>query len=217
MRPARPTVFLISAWCVFIGGLVAIALLVPAGPFRRTSSDLFMCLIPLFANSCLLYNAASPYRRRNTFWMLLAMGCTLWLAGILVRTYGQLVVHQDEYVPFYLDLLFFLHTVPFMAALALAPHARKMRETLRFGLLDLLLLSILWLYVYIFAAMPWKTVWPDSALFNSRDVGSYMVENLVVAIGFGFLFFRAKGAWRTIYGNIFGATPLYIIGYVWAT
>jgi signal transduction histidine kinase len=89
-----------------------------------------------------------------------------------------------------------------------------MRETLRFGLLDLILLSILWLYVYIFAAMPWKTIWPDTALFNSRDVFSYMIENFVVVIGFGLLYFRAKGTWRTIYGHLFGATSLYIIGFV---
>jgi signal transduction histidine kinase len=216
MKSSRSSALILGAWLFFAGGYMVVGLLLPHDSTQTALSYLLACLIPLFANTTLLWNAASPYRRRNAFWMLLALGCTLWLAGILVRTYGQLVVHQDEYVPFYLDLLFFLHTVPFMAALALAPHARKMRETLRFGLLDLLLLSILWLYVYIFAAMPWKTVWPDSALFNSRDVGSYMVENLVVAIGFGFLFFRAKGAWRTIYGHIFGATSLYIVGYVLA-
>lgn len=129
-------------------------------------------------------------------------------------TYLRLVLRGISYSPFYVDLLFFLHTVPFMAALALAPHARKMRETLRFGLLDLLLLSILWLYVYIFAAMPWKTIWPDAALFNSRDVGSYMVENLVVVIGFGLLFFRTKGGWQRVYGHLFGATSLYLVGFI---
>jgi signal transduction histidine kinase len=216
MKSSRSSVLILGAWLFFAGGYVVIGLLFPRGSTQTALSYLLACLIPLFANSALLWNAASPYRRRNAFWMLLALGCTLWLAGILVRTYAQLVVHQDAYVPFYLDLLFFLHTVPFMAALALAPHARKMRETLRFGLLDLLLLSILWLYVYIFAAMPWKTVWPDSALFNSRDIGSYMVENLVVAIGFGFLYFRAKGTWRTIYGHLFGATSLYIVGFILA-
>ena len=216
MKSSRSSVLILGAWLFFAGGYVLVGLLLPRGSTQTAISYLFACLIPLFANTTLLWNAASPYRRRNAFWMLLALGCTLWLAGILVRTYAQLVVHQDAYVPFYLDLLFFLHTVPFMAALALAPHARKMRETLRFGLLDLLLLSILWLYVYIFAAMPWKTVWPDSALFNSRDIGSYMVENLVVAIGFGFLYFRAKGTWRIIYGHLFGATSLYIVGFILA-
>src|SRR6202161_2387717 len=217
MKSARSLSLILGAWLFFAGGYAVVGLLVPRGSTQTALSYLLACLTPLFANTALRWDASTAYRRRNAFWMLLALARTLWLAGILVLTYGQLVVGLTGYIPFYIDLLFFLHTVPFMAALALAPHARKMRETLRFGLLDLLLLSILWLYVYIFAAMPWKTVWPDSALFNSRDVGSYMVENLVVAIGFGFLFFRAKGAWRTIYGHIFGATSLYIIGYVWAT
>ena len=102
--------------------------------------------------------------------MLLALGCTLWLAGILVLVYNEFERGQRDQPTFAADLLFFLHTVPFMASLALMPHARKMRETLRFGLIDLLLLAVLWLYVYIFAAMPWKIVAPDRALFYSRDL-----------------------------------------------
>jgi signal transduction histidine kinase len=214
MKSSRFSVLILGVWVFFVGGYAIVGLLVPRGSTQTAMSYLFACLTPLFANTALLWNAATPYRRRNAFWMLLALGCTLWLAGILVLSYSQLVVGRVGYVPFYIDLLFFLHTVPFMAALALAPHARKMRETLRFGLLDLLLLSILWLYVYLFAAMPWKTVWPDFLLFNSRDVSSYMVENLVVVIGFGLLFFRSHGTWRRIYGHLFGATSLYIVGFV---
>ena len=93
--------------------------------------------------------------------MLLALGCTFWLAGILVMVYNEFDRGNTVQPTFAADLLFFLHTVPFMASLALMPHARKMRETLRFGLIDLLLLGVLWLYVYIFAAMPWKIVSPD--------------------------------------------------------
>jgi signal transduction histidine kinase len=214
MKSSQSSALIWGAWLFFAGGYVVVGLLLPPGLTQTALSYFLACLIPLFANTTLLWNAASPYRRRNGFWMLLALGCTLWLAGMLVITYERLVIQQASRSPFYVDLLFFLHTVPFMAALALAPHARKMRETLRFGLLDLILLSILWLYVYIFAAMPWKSVWPDSALFNSRDVGSYMVENLVVVIGFGLLFFRSKGSWRTIYGHLFGATSLYLVGFV---
>ena len=99
-----------------------------------------------------------------------------------------------------------------MASLALMPHARKMRETLRFGLIDLLLLAVLWLYVYIFAAMPWKMVSPDRALFYSRDLTSYLIENLVVATGFGVLFFRTRGSWRKVYGHLCGAFSLYVAG-----
>ena len=214
MKWSRSTFFLCAAWIVFVGGFAAIPALVPAGNFRGTASDLLECMVPLFANSCLLWNAASSYRRRNSFWMFLALGCTLWLFGHLVFTYQRWAVHGDVHAPFAGDSLLFLHTVPFMASLALVPHARKMRETLRYGLIDFLLLSFLWLYVYIFAAMPWKVVSPNPELFHSRDFVSYLLENLVVAIGFGLLFLRTRGSWRTVYGHLFGAASLYVTGMI---
>jgi signal transduction histidine kinase len=216
MKFSRSSALILGAWIFFVGGYAAASLLLPHSSGLTTFSDLLESLVPLFANACLLSNAASPYRRRNAFWMLLALGCTLWLAGQLVWTYQELQLKRDVQSPFSGDLLFFLHTVPLMAALALAPHARKMRETLRYGFLDLLLLAILWLYVYIFAAMPWKTAWHNSELFRTRDLETYMVENLVVVIGFGILFLRTRGGWRIIYGHLFGATTLYAVGFLWA-
>jgi signal transduction histidine kinase len=212
MKFSRSAILILGAWAFFLGGYAAAALLLPHGMTRSTICDLLECLVPLFANTCLLWNAASPYRRRNAFWMLLALGCALWLAGELIVTYEELQLHRQVQSPFPGDILFFLHVVPWMAAVALVPHARKMRETLRYGFLDLLLLATLWLYVYIFAAMPWKTVWPDAELFRQRDLQVYMVENLIVVAGFGVLSLRAKGAWRTIYLNIFGAMLLYNFG-----
>jgi len=214
MKSSRSYGMIAGAWLFFVGGFAVAALTLPRGPVLTAFSDLFECLVPLFANTCLLWNAASPYRRRNAFWMLLAAGCTLWLAGQLIWTYNELGLHRVVHSPFPGDLVFFLHTVPFMAALALAPHARKMRETLRFGLIDLLLLAILWLTVYVFAAMPWSLIDPNPTLFRLRDLESYLVENLVVVIGFGVLFLRTRGAWRVVYGHLFGATSLYTGGFL---
>jgi len=214
MKFSRSAILIVGAWVFFLGGYAAAALLLPHGPARSTICDLLECLVPLFANTCLLWNAASPYRRRNAFWMLLALGCALWLAGELVVTYQELQLHRQVESPFPGDILFFLHIVPWMAAVALVPHARKMRETLRYGLLDLVLLATLWLYVYIFAAMPWKTVWPDQDLFRQRDLQVYMVENLIVVVGFAVLSSYAKGAWRKIYLHLFGAMLLYDLGLV---
>jgi len=214
MRFFRSSVLIVGAWVVFAGGYTAASLLLPRGSAQTTYSDLTEAFVALFANTCLLWNAASPYRRRNAFWMLLALGCTFWLAGQLFWTYFELVLHRSVHSPFPGDLLFFLHTVPFMAALALMPHARKMRETLRYGFLDLLILAIVWLYVYVFVAMPWKTVWPAESVFAARDLEIYMLENMVVVVGFGILFLRSNGPWRVIYGNLFGAMSLYAGGYL---
>ena len=214
MKSSRTTILILGAWVFFVGGFLAVASLTPRVPALANFIYVIACTVPLFCNTFLLWNAASPYRRQNGFWMLLALGCTFWLTGMLVLIYAEFGLHNRRAPPFAADLLFFLHTVPFMAAIALMPHARKMRETLRFGLIDLLLLGIVWLYIYIFAAMPWKTVQPEQALFYSRDVAAYMIENLVVAAGFGFLFVRARGSWRTVYGHLFGATSLYVAGIV---
>jgi signal transduction histidine kinase len=212
MKRSRSGVLITCAWVFFVFGYLAVTLLVTRESTVAGFSYFFACVVPLFANTCLLWNAASPYRRQNGFWMLLALGCTFWLAGILVLVYMEFGPGQAPTVPFVADLLFFLHTVPFMAALALMPHARKMRETLRFGLIDFLLLAFLWLYIYVFAAMPWKVISPNRQLFHANDLISYLIENLVVAAGFGVLFLRTRGAWRTVYGNLFGASTLYVSG-----
>jgi signal transduction histidine kinase len=212
MKVSRLTVLITCAWVFFVGGYAAVTLLASRDSTVAGLSYFLACMVPLFANTCLLWNAASPYRRQNGFWMLLALGCTFWLAGILVLVYTQFSLHQETQVPFIADLLFFLHTVPFIASLALMPHARKMRETLRYGLIDFVLLAFLWLYIYVFAAMPWKVISPNPQLFHSRDLASYLIENLVVAAGFGLLFLRTRGAWRTVYGHLFGAASLYVTG-----
>ncbi len=216
MKLSRSSTIILAAWILFVGGYLLGSIAIPRGRSLTVFGDLAECIVPLFANTCLLMNAASAYRRRNAFWMLLALGCTLWLAGQLVWTYLELQTGHAYVSPFAGDLLFFLHTVPFMAALALMPHARKMGEVLRYGFLDLLLLGILWLYIYFFAVMPWKDVWPNPELFRSRDLGIYVIENMVVVIGFGILFLRTHGKWRAIYGHLFGVMSLYVVGFLWA-
>ena len=89
MKFFRSYWLIVGAWIFFVGGFALGAVLLPRGPVLTAFSDLFECLVPLFANTCLLSNASSPYRRRNAFWMLLAAGCTLWLAGQLVWTYNE--------------------------------------------------------------------------------------------------------------------------------
>jgi signal transduction histidine kinase len=214
MKFSRSSTLILSVWVLFLGGYIAASLLLPHGQALSTINDLTEAFVALFANTCLLANAASPYRRRNAFWMLLGLGCTLWLGGQLVWTYEELVLHKQVQSPFPGDILYFLHTVPFMAALALTPHRRKMRETLRYGFLDLSLLAIFWLYLYIFLATPWQAVWRDTALFRVRDLQIYVAENLVVMIGFGVLFLTSSGGWRRVYANLFGATSLYAAGFL---
>jgi signal transduction histidine kinase len=201
-------------WLVFVGAGTIISFALPAGPTRTAFADGLLCIVPLFANACLLWNAATPYRRTNTFWMLLALGCTFWLVGQLTWTYDELVLHLPTDTPSAADLVFFLHTVPMMGALALQPHARKLGASLRYGFLDLLLLAWLWTYLYAFLALPWNTVFKNQAIYTSRDFQAYLLENLFFLAGLGVLCIRARGPWRRVYAHLFGAALVYNGGFV---
>ncbi|MGA8557395.1 MAG: hypothetical protein WB630_23525, partial [Candidatus Acidiferrales bacterium] len=94
MKPSRATILIVCAWVFFVGGYAAVTFLIPRDSILAGSGYFFACLVPLFANTCLLWNAASPYKRQNGFWMLLALGCTFWLAGILFLIYNQFELHN---------------------------------------------------------------------------------------------------------------------------
>src|SRR5215469_15702502 len=210
MKLSKSTWVIIVAWAVFVGGFALLPFFLPAGPAREALANIALCIVPLFANACLLWNASSPYRRQNNFWMLLAFGCTLWLAGQLMWTYKLLVLHSVSHSITAVDVIFFLHAVPLMAALAMMPHARKMREALRYGHLDMLLLAVWWLFVYLFMVVAWSKDPANAGLANIRDLQVYLLANLVFLLGTGFFALRANREWRIIYGNLFGASCLYI-------
>jgi signal transduction histidine kinase len=212
MRLSKSSWVILVAWIVFVGGFAFISLAMHPGASQAAAGNIALCLVPLFANACLLWNASSPYRRQNDFWMLLAFGCTLWLAGQLVWTYNALVLHHVSYSLSFLDIIFFLHVVPLMAALAMMPHARKMREVLRYGHLDMLLLAVWWLFVYLFMVVAWSKDPSSAGLAHVRDKQVYVLANLVFLAGTGYFALRANKSWRVIYANLFGATAMYIAG-----
>ena len=187
------------------------SLLLKPGPALAAFGDITRCLVPLFANACLLWNAASPYRRRNTFWMLLALGCTIWLAAQMVWTYEELVLHLKAPSPFAGDMIFFLHTIPLMAALALQPHARRLGKTLRYGYLDLLLLALWWVFLYAYIVTPWQLVSPNTQVYGEKFSQIYLIEDLIFLMGLAVLCLRTKSGWRSVYLNLFGAAFLYTL------
>src|SRR2546426_6533168 len=136
MRPSLSTWWILAAWILFVGSYAGVSLLLRPGPGLTTYGDLAQCVVPLFANAGLLLNAGSSNWRRNSFWMLMALGCTLWMVAQLLWTYFEIYLHQPVPNPFTGDFIFFLHTVPMIAALALEPHKRQPEPGLRFGYLD---------------------------------------------------------------------------------
>jgi len=211
MAPSRSTKWILVSWILLVGGYAAASLLLRPGPHLTAFGDIAQCLVPLFANAGLLLNAASPNWRRNAFWMLLALGCTLWMVGQLQWTYFEVYLHQPMPNPFVGDIIYFVHTVPMIAALALKPHERQADRNLRFGYLDFTLLLLWWLYLYLFIVIPWQYVMPNVALYSHSYIVLYTVQNMVFVGGVGILCLQATDAWRTVYGHLFGAASVYTL------
>jgi signal transduction histidine kinase len=201
-------------WTAVLGGYALAAQGLQNDFDRMAFGNLVQCLVPLAANAGLLINAASPNWRRNAFWMLLGLGCTLWLGGQLLWTYWEVFLRQPVPNPFVGDVVFFLHTVPLIAALALRPHARRPDANLRFGYLDFSLLLLWWIYLYLFVVIPWQYVVEpaDVSRYGPSYNALYTTENLVFVAGLALLYWQASGEWRKIYAHLFGAAALYTLG-----
>ncbi len=211
MFSSRTLTLTVAAWAGVLG-IYALAPLVLRNEQSLTYfGDIVQCLVPLVANAGLLMNAGTPHWRRNVFWMLLAMGCTLWMIGQFQWTYYEVYLHKPLPDLYPGDVTFFLRGVPIMAALALRPHLKRGELRLRFGYLDFVLLLTWWMFLYAYAVLPWLYASPSLGQYNfAYDITSN-IQNAVIVAGFGFLWLRARGAWRLVYASLFGASGLYMV------
>src|SRR5215475_12129126 len=173
--------------------------------------DVVQCLVPLLANAGLLMNAGTPHWRRNVFWMLLAMGTTLWMIGQFQWTYFEVYLHKPLPDLYPGDVTFFLRGVPMMAALALRPHLKRGELRLRFGYLDFVLLLTWWVFLYAYAVLPWIYASPALSQYNFAYDLLTDIQNMIIVAGLGALWLRANKAWRIVYANLFGGAVMYML------
>ncbi len=217
MKPAlRGRWYVASAWLILLGGYIAVCEWVPAGAARTSAADILLCLMPLLVNGALLINAVTPDWRKRAFWMLLALGCTLWLAGQTIWTYIE--VYQHRHTPylfngshFNVDIVFYLHAIPMIAALAVQPHKRLDDRKMVYGYVDFGLILCWWLYLYVFAVIPWQYVAVDSRHYIQAFSVISLLQNLVFVGGAAHFFTQATGYWRRIYAHLAAARAIYVI------
>ena len=211
MSDARRIARLVAAWAVFLGCYAGVSFYLKPGASLSAFGDIVQCFVPLIANAGLLINAGTPHWRRNIFWMLLALSCTMWMMGLFEWTYYEIYLHREVPDPFAGDIIFFLRGIPLIAALALQPHLK--REELRMGLgyLDFALLLTWWTFVYAFFVLPWMYVSYSDAVYNYAYNVLNTLQQLVVIVGFGIFWLRTRNAWRTVYAYLFTASALYML------
>ena len=188
-----------------------VSALLPKGYFLAAFGDLTQTILLLLAVAAMLLNVSRTRGPARLFWLLLAIGCALWAAGQSLWVWYEVVLRRDVPDPFWGDGLFFLHVVPFMAALGLQPHTQQDARQVRLRALYLLLLLLWWVYLYVFIVIPWQYVYPDAGLYGSAITVLYMLENMVLLVGLGVLWLRTAGPWRKVYAQLFLASFVYMM------
>lgn len=156
-------------------------------------------------------NAWRSRRNIRSFWSLMTVGAVLWLCGQLGWVYYEVVKNTDLPDPSSIDVFFFLHVVPFLAASAMVPHKRAGGQDARthLGYFDFALLLVWWVYLYAFVVGPWQYVQHDTVTFGKTFNALYLVENLSTLAAFIYLWFASSGRWKRIYGLIAISSAIY--------
>ena len=176
------------------------------GRGSNSAANILLCLMPLLVNGALLINAVTPDWRKKSFWMLLALGCSFWMAGQIIWTYVE--VHQHRHVPYLFngDIVFFLHAIPMIAALTLQPHKHS-KDTESAPRLCGFRADPLLVDVSLRVRRDSLAIRGDGrqTITSRLSASSPLLENLVFVVGAALLSRQATGAWRRTYAHLAGA------------
>lgn len=204
-------IWLLGAWAVFLALYAAVGHFLGPGTKLSSFGDVVQCFIPLLANAGLLINAGTPHWRRNSFWMLLALSCTMWMVGQFQWTYYEVYLHQDVPGLFAGDIIFYLRGIPLIAALALRPHRKRGELHIGLGYLDFGLLITWWTFLYVYVVLPWMYATPTLDIYNTNYNALTYTQQFLITAGFAVCWLRTRGAWRTVYFHLFAPTALYMV------
>ncbi len=188
---------------------VAVTLLAPRSIGLTAFGDLTQCVLLSCGTLSILSNIRTSDKKAQLFWVLMAVGCGMWLCVQVLWTYFEVFLRQEVPNPFVADVALFLHVVPMMAALAVQPHIQRNDHSLRLVSLDFVLLLTWWLYLYLFIVIPWQYVSPNEAAYGRSFDVLYAIEQIVLIAGVALLWRRSTGNWHTIYGHLLKAALLY--------
>lgn len=207
---SRERFWFLTCELVFLSAIVSFT--VPHCYALTAFGDIIQCLLLVAVLFCIVPNLRSAEGRTRLFWLLLAMGCGLWLGAQALWTYFEVFKRRDVPNPFSGDVVLFLHLVPLMGALAMRPDAEPDRQASGPGLVDFASLLTWWVYLYLFLVIPWQYIQPDAIRYGRSFDAVYGIEHVAFLLCAGIAWVRSQGAWKKIYANLFGAGLLYAAG-----
>ncbi len=205
-----------KVWVSLLVGLVlaqmAASLFMGRGAALTIASDLiggsllFLATVAFLPNT---FRSRYPSFHIRLFWILMTAGMFLWLTYQGMWNYFEVFKRVDVPNPFLGDVVLFLHLVPMIAALAVLPHLREHERDERIRMLDFALLLTWWVFIYVYAVIPWQTVQVDEPTYSANFNFAYLTEKLVLLVALAMLAYSAQRGWRQLYGQLLGASALY--------
>jgi signal transduction histidine kinase len=203
-------------WITVLVGLVlaqtAASLFMSRGAVLTIASDLIQGSLLLVATAAFLPNTSRsrcPSFQVRLFWILMSTGMLFWLTYQGMWNYFEVLKREDVPNPFLGDIVLFLHLVPMIAALAVLPHLREDERDERVRMLDFALLLTWWVFIYVYAVIPWQTVQVDEPSYSANFNFAYLTEKLALLVALAALAYTAERGWRQLYGQLLGASALY--------
>ena len=193
-----------------LAGQIGVSLLAHKSHELTTFGDLSTTVLLLCATLAMLANVRIASGATRTFWVLMTAGFALWTLDNALWAWVEVIQGKEVPNPFAGDVVLFIHIVPLVAALALQPHRGNSKP--KFSRLDLVLLAVWWLYLYLITVIPWQYVQLDLERYGFSFNLIYLVETATFVITAGVFWQRTAQPWRTMYGHLFGAALLYMLG-----
>ncbi len=198
-----------AAVALCLATLVLAALVLPQS-FRLTAlSDVIQCLLLFSGMVSVIPHAVSSRGRLRLFWTLIATGMALWFSYQMFWTYHEVWLRTDVPDLCAADIILFLHIVPFMAALALRPHAPQDEYAARLRRLDFALMMAWWAYLYVLIVIPWQYIIANVPAYSDNLNSLYLIEKLAFLGALFLAWIGSKDGWKIFYASLFGASFTY--------
>jgi signal transduction histidine kinase len=206
LRSFRMGVLLVLG--VAITSSVAAALL-PEGFALALFGDSLQLGLVATAAVLSLQNAFRNHSQVRTFWLLIFVGCAMWLVSLSIWSVYELILHQSVPDSPLADTLLFVKLVPFTLAAALEPQKNHDSRLRAFGLLDLSILILYSLYLFAFFVYAYRLLPGAIDIYNYHFNVADLIANQLLAIVTAAAFFGERGPWRGVFRAFFFAAATY--------
>src|SRR5215831_7621100 len=136
------------------------------GPGLTAIADWVGLILMLAALASTIFNTVNRPKRERSFWVLMALGFSLWTANQAAWTIVEAILHRDIPDPFVFDIVLFFHVIPIIAAVAWRPDVPHKEGGVALSLLNFLMLCGWWVFLYAFIVFPHQYVALNVVKYN---------------------------------------------------